>query len=84
LLASGCIDLVAESDLKVHDVMALIPIVEGAGGLITDWNGDAVRERFNGSILAACTPELHGQALAILKSELDHHSAGLTDSVARA
>ncbi len=40
LLASGFIDLVIESGLKAHDVMALIPIIEGAGGVITTWNGN--------------------------------------------
>ena len=40
LLASGYVDIVAESGLKLHDFAALVPIVEGAGGHMCDWNGD--------------------------------------------
>ena len=40
LLASGHIDLVVEAGLKLHDYAALVPIVEGAGGLMCDWAGD--------------------------------------------
>ena len=48
LLASGCCDVVAEADLMPYDFMALVPIVEGAGGTITDWNGDALRIQLDG------------------------------------
>lgn len=37
LLASGYVDLVVEADLKPYDFMALVPIVEEAGGIMTDW-----------------------------------------------
>ena len=40
LLASGHLDLVVEAGLKLHDYAALVPIVEGAGGTMCDWNGD--------------------------------------------
>lgn len=40
LLAMGCCDIVAEADMKPYDYLALVPIVEGAGGVITDWEGD--------------------------------------------
>lgn len=40
LLASGHLDLVVETGLKLHDFAALVPIVEGAGGLMCDWNGE--------------------------------------------
>ena len=39
LLAMGFVDLVVEADLDVHDFMALVPVVEGAGGIMTDWQG---------------------------------------------
>lgn len=42
LLAAGFIDLVIETGLKAHDVMALVPIIEGAGGRIVQWNGAPV------------------------------------------
>lgn len=40
LVASGQIDLVVEAGLKLHDIAALIPIVEGAGGMMCDWSGE--------------------------------------------
>ncbi|PIM98898.1 Inositol monophosphatase [Handroanthus impetiginosus] len=39
LLASGFVDLVIESGLKPYDFLSLIPVIEGAGGVITDWKG---------------------------------------------
>ena len=39
LLAMGLIDLIVEADLDVHDFMALVPVIEGAGGVVTDWRG---------------------------------------------
>jgi myo-inositol-1(or 4)-monophosphatase len=66
LLASGHFDLVVEADLKIHDVMALIPVIEGAGGIVTSWSGARVDDGFQGDIIAAATPELHGEALRVL------------------
>jgi histidinol phosphatase-like enzyme (inositol monophosphatase family) len=66
LLASGFIDLVAEANLKLYDYAALIPIIEGAGGIVTGWNGQAIAANHDGTLLAAATPELHRAALAIL------------------
>ena len=43
LLASGCCDVVAEADLAPYDFMALVPVIEGAGGTVTDWKGGALR-----------------------------------------
>ena len=39
LLAMGFIDLIVEADLDAHDFMALVPVIEGAGGIVTDWQG---------------------------------------------
>lgn len=64
LLAAGHIDLVVESSLKPYDVGAIIPIIEQAGGVMTSWDGG--RPEMGGTILAAATPELHAQALALL------------------
>ena len=64
LLAHGHIDLVVEPDLKDVDIAALIPIIEVAGGVVTDWQG-----RHNpqgGDILAAGCPALHAKVLAML------------------
>ena len=66
MLAAGYVDIVAEAGLGFYDVAALIPIVETAGGVITDWNGSAVRG--GGTVLAAANSELHAKALAMLNS----------------
>jgi fructose-1,6-bisphosphatase/inositol monophosphatase family enzyme len=64
MLAAGFVDIVAEAGLGFHDVAALIPIIEAAGGVVTDWTGAPVRD--GGRVLAAANPELHGAALAAL------------------
>jgi histidinol phosphatase-like enzyme (inositol monophosphatase family) len=52
LLALGQIDIVAENDMKVWDWAALVPVIEGAGGSITDWQGGALRPNGDGHVLA--------------------------------
>lgn len=69
LLACGGVDLVVESGLKPFDVQALIPVVEGAGGLLTDWRGNPAHG--GGQVVAAATAELHAAALDILRSAAD-------------
>jgi myo-inositol-1(or 4)-monophosphatase len=64
LLAAGHVDLVVESGLKPYDVMALIPIIERAGGRITTWTGEPATS--GGRIVAAGDPALHEAALKIL------------------
>lgn len=66
LLAAGHVDLVVEAGLGFYDVAALVPIVEGAGGLISDWEGAPVRG--GGRVIAAATSELHAAARACLAS----------------
>jgi len=56
LLASGHIDLVCEAGLKLHDFAALVPIVEGAGGTMCDWNGDPLHAGSDGHVLAIGDP----------------------------
>ena len=69
LLASGHIDLVVEADLKIYDVMALVPVVENAGGVITDWQGNnAFDDDWDGCLVAAGSSELHVQALSLLQN----------------
>lgn len=63
-LAAGTIDLVAESGLKPHDWHALVPVISGAGGVIGNWRGGA--DLGAGQVLAAATPELFDQAVALL------------------
>jgi myo-inositol-1(or 4)-monophosphatase len=61
MLAAGSVDLVIETGLKPYDVMALIPIIEGAGGVITTWDGGNPAEA--GRIVAAGDPALHAIVL---------------------
>ena len=61
LLAAGTVDLVVEVGLKPYDIQALIPIIQGAGGVITDWRGGPADQ--GGDVIAAATPELHAQIL---------------------
>jgi histidinol phosphatase-like enzyme (inositol monophosphatase family) len=66
LLALGCIDLIVEMQLKPFDLGPLAPIVEGAGGRITDWNGQPLGLDSDGRICAAGDAELHAATLACL------------------
>lgn len=68
LLALGQVDIVAECGLKTWDWAALAPVVEAAGGVITDWAGAPLKLGCDGSVLAAATPQLHSAALAALAS----------------
>lgn len=70
-VASGHADLVVENGLQPYDIIPLIPIIERAGGVITDRQG---RPPISGGwAVAAATPELHHEALAIINRE---HSIG--------
>jgi inositol-phosphate phosphatase/L-galactose 1-phosphate phosphatase/histidinol-phosphatase len=66
LLAAGHVDLVVENDLKLYDFAALVPVINGAGGLATDWQGRALDMTSDGSILAAGDPAVHRAAARIL------------------
>lgn len=65
LLASGWIDIVLESGLKLHDFAALVPVVEGAGGVISDWAGKPVNAASDGRILVTGSAVLHAKLLAM-------------------
>ena len=64
MLAAGHIDLVIEAGLKPYDIVALIPIIEGAGGVVTDWKGESAAK--GGSICAAGDRRIHEAALELL------------------
>lgn len=52
LVASGHIDIVVEAGLKLHDVAALVPVVEGAGGRMCDWAGEPITADSEGQVIA--------------------------------
>ena len=64
LLAMGCLDLVVEASLKPYDIQALIPIVRGAGGVITTWSGGD--PSMGGAVVAAGDVRVHQAALRVL------------------
>jgi inositol-phosphate phosphatase/L-galactose 1-phosphate phosphatase/histidinol-phosphatase len=66
LLASGWIDVVLESGLKLHDFAALSTVVEGAGGIMTDWSGAPLTANSDGRVLAVGNAALHAQLLALI------------------
>lgn len=63
-LAAGHVDLVIETGLQPYDIVALIPIVEGAGGVITSWDGGSAAQ--GGAIIAAGDRRLHAAAVRLL------------------
>lgn len=58
LLALGQIDVIVECDLKPWDWAALLPVIRGAGGVVTDWQGNSPRVNGDGRIIAAGDPVL--------------------------
>jgi myo-inositol-1(or 4)-monophosphatase len=64
VLAAGHVDLVIETELKPYDVLPLIPIIEGAGGIITTWDDGSPLS--GGRIIAAGDARVHAQAMAML------------------
>ncbi len=68
LLAAGFVDLVIEAGLKPYDIVPLIPIIEGAGGIVTTWDGKPATA--GGRIIAAGDARVHRQAMALLQGAL--------------
>ncbi len=66
LLASGHCDLVVEAGLNLYDFAALVPVVAGAGGVITDWPGAPLTAASAGQVIAAGDAAVHETALAML------------------
>jgi myo-inositol-1(or 4)-monophosphatase len=64
MLAMGYIDLAAEAGLNPYDVQALVPIIRGAGGIVTTWDGG--NPALGGRIVAAGDATLHSAALEVL------------------
>ncbi|HEV7995400.1 MAG TPA: histidinol-phosphatase [Stellaceae bacterium] len=66
LVATGFVDLVIEASLKPHDFCAMLPIVEGAGGVATDWRGKRLGLASDGRVVVAGDHRAHEAALALL------------------
>ena len=63
-MKAGHVDLVIETGLKPYDVLPLMPIIVGAGGIVTTWDGDAPNA--GGRIIAAGDKRVHAAALELL------------------
>jgi myo-inositol-1(or 4)-monophosphatase len=66
MLAAGHLDLVIETELKPYDIAALIPIITGAGGVVSTWDGKPAQS--GGRIIAAGDPRVHEAAIKLLSS----------------
>ena len=65
-IASGRVDICIDVGFKAWDYMALIPVVEGAGGIFTDWQGQAAGLHTGSQYIASGDPRVHEQALKVL------------------
>lgn len=65
MLASGFVDVIVEASLQPYDVQALIPIIEGAGGVMTAWDGGTAQH--GGAIVACGDPALHAELIELLR-----------------
>ncbi len=73
LLASGHVDIVVEAGLKLHDIAALVPVVEGAGGRMCDWAGDPLTDSSDGRVIALGDPARLDDVLEALNAGHHHH-----------
>jgi histidinol phosphatase-like enzyme (inositol monophosphatase family) len=67
LVAEGFIDLVIEARLKPYDYAALAPVIEGAGGIMTDWHGAALDLDSDGRVVAAGDALVHQEVLELMR-----------------
>ena len=70
LLASGHADIVVEARMNLWDYAALVPVVEGAGGIMTDWQGNALTAAGKANVVASASAELHDAALRHLNTKI--------------
>lgn len=68
MVATGFLDLVIECSLVEYDYLALTPILEGAGGRITDWRGNGLRLGSDDRVIASGDARVHAEALKILQA----------------
>ena len=69
MVSSGLIDVVIEDTLKTHDYMALVNVIEGAGGMITDKFGEEITTDSQGSVIASANEKLHTEIISLINEE---------------
>ena len=67
LIAAGHVDIVVETGLEPYDYLSLVPLIEAAGGRITDWQGEPLGLNSKGDVVATASPALHDKVLPLLK-----------------
>jgi myo-inositol-1(or 4)-monophosphatase len=65
-IASGRVDICIDVQFEASDYLALIPVVQGAGGVLTTWEGNAAGLHSGSQYIAAGDPRAHAQALEII------------------
>ena len=68
MMASGFVDIICEEGLKYWDYSAILPIINGSGGIISDWEGNALKQNSNGRVLACSNQKIHEKVLEILNN----------------
>ena len=66
MLSAGLVDIVVEDTLQTHDYMALIPVIQGAGGVITDKYNNPITLDSDGSVVATANSLIHNQAISMI------------------
>jgi inositol-phosphate phosphatase/L-galactose 1-phosphate phosphatase/histidinol-phosphatase len=66
MVATGFLDIVVEGNLGIYDFLSLVPVIEGAGGIITDWRGQALTRRSGDKVVACGDRRIHEAALPFL------------------
>jgi len=66
MVATGFLDIVVEANLGIYDFLSLVPILEGAGGIITDWQGQPLTRKSGDKVLACGDARVHADALPIV------------------
>ena len=70
MVASGLIDFVIEDTLGVHDYMALVNVIEGSGGKVTDKFGNEITTYSQGSVIASANDELHAELISLINKKI--------------
>ena len=65
-IASGRVDICIDVQFAIHDYMALIPVIQGAGGIFTTWEGSTATLHTGSQYIASGDPRIHEQALKVL------------------
>ncbi len=66
-IASGRIDVGMDVQFDIHDYLPLVPVINGAGGIITDWDGKPLDQNSGDKLIAAGDPRVHEEALKLLQ-----------------